>query len=55
MEKPTLEFVPTSVPNWPRWIDRLPNDMPDGATVADTDAILEAVKKALSSQGYSIK
>lgn len=49
-----VQFVEASNTDWQRFVDGLPGEMPQGASVADTTAIMEAVKGALRTQGYNI-
>lgn len=41
--------------DWQYWVDELPNKMPNGATLADVNAIVTAVSNALRQQGYNIQ
>ena len=47
------ELEPVSV-DWQSWVDKLRDTLPEGATVADADAIVASVKETLRKQGHSI-
>ena len=47
------EQEPVSV-DWQNWVDNLRDTLPEGATVADADAIVASVKVTLRKQGHSI-
>lgn len=49
-----VQFVEVSNTDWQRFVDGLPGEMPQGASVADTTAVMESVKGALRAQGYNI-
>lgn len=51
-ENTVLKLVtPTNV-DWQSWVDNL--ELPNGATLSDSVAVVEAVKAALKKQGYTI-
>lgn len=51
-ENDVLNLVtPTNV-DWRSWIDNL--ELPNGATLSDGVAVVEAIKEALRKKGYSI-
>jgi len=53
-EQFAVHFVEPSNTDWQTFVDGLRHDMPHGASVADTTAVIDAVKAALKAQGYNI-
>lgn len=51
-ENAVIKLVTPINVDWQSWIDHL--DLPNGATLSDSVAVVEAIKVALRKKGYTI-
>lgn len=51
-ENTVLTLVTSTNVDWQSWVDNL--ELPKGATLSDSVAVVDAVKAALKKQGYTI-
>ena len=46
--------IATETVDWQKWVDGLRDNLPSGASVAESDSIVVSVKDALRKLGHSI-